>query len=144
MAALDALGVALLTICALLVLLLARRRLLSRGGGTVEMSVRLRHWTFGVARFDRDRLLWFRTFSLSPRPRRDLPRGTLHVERRRPPHRTELLGMTADAVVLECSIHGKPVEIALPSSAALGFLAWLEAGQRTRAGSRPDRSAPRP
>lgn len=132
MAALDAVGATLLVVCLLLVGLVVRRRLLSRRWGTVEMSLRLRHWTFGMARFESDRLLWFRTFSLSPRPRVAFARTALHVMGRRPPHGAESLAMSADAVVLECVSDDAACEIALPSSAALGLMAWLEAGQRTR------------
>ncbi|HEU5035064.1 MAG TPA: DUF2550 domain-containing protein [Mycobacteriales bacterium] len=132
MAALDALGIALLTVCLLLLALVARRRLLSRAGGTVEMSLRgaRGHWAFGVARFERDRLLWFRTFSLSPRPRRELARTSLHVEQRRSPHGHEIVTLVPDAVVLECRDGVDQFELALPASASLGFLAWLEAGHR--------------
>lgn len=135
MAALDALGIALLVVCLLLVSLVGRRRLLSRTGGTVEMSLRCpelgaRHWSFGLARFEADRLLWFRTFSMSPRPRLVLPRAGLRVEARRAPNSGELVALVPDAVVLECLTAGRRVELALHHRASLGFLAWLEAGQR--------------
>lgn len=126
MKAVDAVGVLLLLGCLYLVALFVRRRLLSRHGGTVEMSVRLRHWTFGIARYEADRLMWFRTFSLSPRPRLELPRTDLRVIARRQPHGTEHLHVVHDAVVAQCECAGKPVELALHDTAVMGLRAWLE------------------
>ena len=57
-----------------------RRRMLQRGGGTVDLSLRLkdrthgRGWVLGVGRFDGDSLKWYRVFSLAMRPRRTLSR----------------------------------------------------------------------
>jgi hypothetical protein len=135
--ALDAVGVALLLACLGLLTLVVRRRVISRGGGTVEMSLRVRrpgglaagpaHWAFGLARYEHDRLLWFRTFSLSPRPRHALDRTDLRVRSRRPPHRPEAAALHADAVVLECSCGDALVDLAVPGAAAVGVLAWIEA-----------------
>ena len=53
-----------------------RRRLLSRHGGTFELSYRVRSekagrgWLLGLGRYSGDDLEWFRIFSLSPRPKR--------------------------------------------------------------------------
>ena len=86
--------------------LVARRRLLQRGGGTVDLSLRLkpeavgRGWVLGVGRFVEDELQWYRVFSLSPRPRRTFSRGDLQVERRRPPEGPEVRALHRDAVVL--------------------------------------------
>jgi hypothetical protein len=130
-AALDVIGILLLVGCVFLVAFVVRRRLLIRSGGTIEMSWRLRHWTFGVARYDQDVVVWFPTFSLRPKPRRILTRSSTHITARRVPHGAEVWALVPDAVVLECrSSHG-PAEIAIPSTALLGFLSWLEAGHRT-------------
>lgn len=91
------------------------------------MSWRLRHWTFGIARYERDRLEWFRTFSLSPLPRCSLTRGSVQVSARRNPRGTEAWHLVPEAVVLECANGDGFVEIALPAPAVVGFLAWLEA-----------------
>ena len=56
--------------------LVVRRRLLSRHGGTFELSYRVRSekagrgWLLGLGRYSGDDLEWFRIFSLSPRPKR--------------------------------------------------------------------------
>ena len=126
---LTALAVVLLLVLAAL----ARRVALSWAGGTIEVSLRLkrpghgRGWVNGVGRFVGDELQWYRVFSLSPRPRRTLARRDLKVVRRREPSGSEHLALLEGAVVMECSVGDRPVELAMSSSAVTGFLAWLEA-----------------
>lgn len=110
-----------------------RRRVLSRAGGAIELSYRLkprsqgRGWVLGVGRFVGDELQWFRVFSLSPRPRRTLSRRDLEVRGRRKPKGPESLALLKGTEVVELtSSHGRH-EIALDASAMTGFLAWLEA-----------------
>jgi hypothetical protein len=131
-AALDIVGGVLLGLCVLLVAFVVRRWLLVRSGGAIEMSWRLRHWTYGVARYDGNRLLWFATFSLRPGPTRTLPRTGLRIVARRDPHGAEAWTLVPHAVVLECRTPRGPVQIALPPAATLGFLAWVEAGPTLR------------
>ena len=110
-----------------------RRRMLQRGGGTVDLSLRLkrgthgRGWVLGVGRFDGDSLKWYRVFSLAMRPRRTLSRRDLRVLTRREPEGPERLALLAGAVVMELRSSAGPVEIAMEPSAVTGFLAWLEA-----------------
>ncbi len=68
-------------VCLLRLLLVVRRRLLSRSGGTFELSVRFavpataqagRGWVLGLGRYRDEQLEWFRIFSPWPRPRRQL------------------------------------------------------------------------
>ena len=127
----------LLALLLLAVLVLAagllRRVSLQRAGGTIELSLRLkapgpgRGWVNGVGRFQGDELLWYRVFSLSPRPRRRYSRRDLEVLRRRDPSGGEHRALQADAAVLECRAGGSPVQLAMSCSAVTGFLAWLEA-----------------
>lgn len=84
-------------------------------------------WLFGVARYNGDRLEWFRIFSYAPRPRRVLTRGAIEVLHRRQPHGQEELALLPDAVVLSCAHSGEPLELAMSQDALTGFLAWLEA-----------------
>lgn len=113
--------------------LAVRRRALSRGGGTVELSLRLksgshgRGWVLGLGRFDGDQLQWYRVFSLAMRPRRTLTRRDLTVVAQREPMGAERLALLAGAVVMECRSSGGNVELAMGPSATTGFLAWLEA-----------------
>jgi hypothetical protein len=113
--------------------LLTRRITLLRGGGTVEMSLRVhpdgqqgRGWALGVGRFVGDELQWFRTFSLSPRPKRVLMRHDLEVTERRKPTGGESLALMQGSVVLGCANPSGPVELAMTEAAETGFLSWLE------------------
>jgi hypothetical protein len=131
--ALEVLLAGLVGALLLLLAVAARRRGLQAAGGTVELSLRLkrpghgRGWVNGVGRFVGDDLRWYRVFSLSPRPRRVMSRRDLTVLQRRDASGAEHLALMAGAVVLECCVNGKPVELALQPSAVTGFLAWLEA-----------------
>jgi hypothetical protein len=109
-----------------------RRRTLQRGGG-FDMCLRLGRgwtggWVFGVGRYRGDMLEWFRTFALTWRPTRSLPRRDLSVEGRRSPVRPESFDLPAGHVVLSCRVDGRPLEMSMTEPAATAFLAWLEAG----------------
>ena len=126
----------LLALGLLAVLVLAAgllRRVSLQRAGTIELALRLkapghgRGWVNGVGRFSGDELLWYRVFSLSPRPRRRYSRRDLEVLRRRDPSGGEQRALQDDAAVLECRAGGSPVQLAMSCSAVTGFLAWLEA-----------------
>ncbi len=128
------LGVALI----FLVTLFARRLIIARGG-TVQLSVRLnsmqrgRGWAIGMGRFSGDRLVWYRLFSLSPRPRRVFNRRDLQVVGRRDPSDTEQHALMHGAVVLECATRdGDVIELAMDNATLTGFLSWMEAATRGR------------
>lgn len=113
--------------------IVVRRRLLSRAGGAIELSLRLktrsqgRGWVLGVGRFVGDDLQWFRVFSLAGRPRRTLSRRDLEVRSRRVPKGSESLSLLKGAEVVELRSALGVVEVALDRHAMTGFLAWLEA-----------------
>ncbi|MET7936833.1 DUF2550 domain-containing protein [Streptomyces sp. NPDC005322] len=123
-----------------------RRRLIQRSGGTFDCSLRWgapgpesepepsgKGWVYGVARYNGDRIEWFRVFSYAPRPRRVLERSQIEVLERRTPKGEEELALLSDAVVLACRHSGTRLELAMSEDALTGFLAWLEAappGQR--------------
>jgi hypothetical protein len=151
MEAVEIVGVVLLLFCALLLALVVRRRLLDRHGGTVDLSWRRRRgggqdrsslgWSFGVGRYDGDRLLWFKTFSLAPRPRHVLQRSSLVMGSRRRPHGAEVVAVIADATVVECTHEGERFELAVASAALPGLLAWVEAAPRVSPRPEPTRAA---
>lgn len=88
---------------------------------------------YGVARYNGDRVSWFRVFSYAPRPRRNLERSAIEVLARRAPEGEEELALLSDSVVLTCAHQGVRLELAMSDDALTGFLAWLEAappGQR--------------
>lgn len=126
-----------------------RRRLIQRSGGTFDCSLRWnvpedsgdpeaaehngKGWGYGVARYNGDRLEWYRVFSYAPRPRRTLERSAIEVVDRRAPDGEEELALLSDAIVLCCRHRGTRLELAMSEDALTGFLAWLEAappGQR--------------
>ncbi|MGW7409100.1 DUF2550 domain-containing protein [Streptomyces sp. NPDC054833] len=140
-----------LTVCGVVVALVVvglflfglRRRLIQRSGGTFDCSLRWdvpekpdaggKGWSYGVARYNGDRIEWYRVFSYAPRPRRVLERSQIEVAGRRLPEGEEELALLSDAVILACTHRGIRLELAMSEDALTGFLAWLEAappGQR--------------
>ncbi|RZU44512.1 uncharacterized protein DUF2550 [Streptomyces sp. BK022] len=140
-----------LTVCGIVVALVVvglflfglRRRLIQRSGGTFDCSLRWdvaeqsdvngKGWSYGVARYNGDRIEWFRVFSYALRPRRVLERSRIEVAGRRLPEGEEELALLSDAVILACVHEGVRLELAMSEDALTGFLAWLEAappGQR--------------
>jgi hypothetical protein len=139
----EAIGAVVGVILLALFVLGLRRRLIQRAGGTFDCSLRVappedteptgKGWVYGVARYNGDRVEWFRVFSYAFRPRRVLERPSIEVEGRREPRGTEELALLSDAVVLTCEHRGMRLELAMSDDALTGFLAWLEAappGQR--------------
>ena len=88
---LDAAGGLLVLVLLYGIALIARRRMLSRHGGTFEVSYRVRPeragrgWLLGLGRYSGETLEWFRIFSLSPRPKRVWGRDELTYAGRRDP-----------------------------------------------------------
>lgn len=140
-----------LTVCGIVVALVVvglfvfglRRRLIQRSGGTFDCSLRWdvsekpdpsgKGWSYGVARYSGDSIVWYRVFSYALRPRRALERSAIEVAGRRVPDGEEELALLSDAVILACLHRGMRLELAMSEDALTGFLAWLEAappGQR--------------
>lgn len=114
--------------------LIIRRRVLSRNGGTFELSHRLhterpgRGWLLGLGRYSGENLEWFRIFSLSPRPRKVWTRATMTYSGRRNPEGNEEISLYAGHVVVSCSTPEGPCELAMDEPSLTGFQSWLEAG----------------
>ena len=134
---LDAAGAALALVLLYGVALIFRRRLLSRHGGTFELSFRVRSeragrgWLLGIGRYSGDSgdaLEWFRIFSLSPRPKRVWQRDSLSYVDRREPEGRERISLYPDHVVVVCSAPTGQLELAMSPSSLTGLQAWLEAG----------------
>ncbi len=132
MAFLEIIGIGVFAMLAALLAIFVRREAISRGGGTIDMNMRLstfapeRGWAPGLARFTNDELRWYRLFSLAVRPRRVLSRHGLIVESRRPPTGAERLAMPPGWVVVHCRGAGPAVDVALAETALMGFRSWLE------------------
>ena len=106
MRVLEVIGIAVLIVLAGLLMIFARREVISRHGGTIDMNMRLstfapeRGWAPGLGRFVGDELHWYRLFSLAIRPRRTLSRNDLTLLSRRRPQGAERLAMPEGWVVL--------------------------------------------
>lgn len=130
---LEVLGLLLVLAVLLLVLLAARRRWLSRSGGTFECSLRLHTttpgagWVLGVGRYNGGRLEWFRFFSFSVRPRQTFARGRVRVVDTRDPDPVEAVSLTAESQILALEVGPQTRELAMSEDSLLGLLAWLEA-----------------
>jgi Protein of unknown function (DUF2550) len=143
----EIIGIGALLLLFFVVALFVRRAVVARAGGTIRLSLRVstmrdgRGWSPGYARFVGDDLRWYRMFSFAIRPKRVLSRRDLAVESRRLPEGQERLSMPADWVILRCTHHGAPVEIAMARSTVTGFSSWLESsppGTETRRIPIPD------
>jgi|tagenome__1003787_1003787.scaffolds.fasta_scaffold18973721_2 hypothetical protein len=130
---LEVLAALLAAVALLTGAVVARRRWLSRGLGTFDCSLRTvegslgKGWRLGVARYEADRIEWFRVFSVRVRASRVLRRGDVVVQGRRYPHGPEAFSVMAGAVVLRCCDRGRFVELAMSDQASTGFASWLEA-----------------
>ncbi len=114
--------------------LVVRRRVLSRHGGTFELSYRVRSeragrgWLLGLGRYSGESLEWFRIFSLSPRPKRSWARSDLTYVGRRDPEGVEQMSLYPDHVVVACTTPAGGLELAMGASSLMGFQSWLESG----------------
>lgn len=131
---LDVVGVALVAVLLVCVALLVRRRLISRSGGTFEVSHRMRPaqpgrgWTLGVGRYTGESLEWFRIFSLKPQPSQVWSRDEIAYQGQRLPEGPEAAALYADHVVVVCRTPDGEVEFAMSESSLMGFQSWLESG----------------
>ncbi len=132
MAIFEVIGIGVLAVFAGLLVVFARREIISHRGGTIEMNMRLstfapeRGWAPGLGRFTNDELRWYRLFSFGVRPRRVLHRQGLVVEIRRQPEGAEKLAMPTGWIVVRCRGGNHAIELALAETALMGFLSWLE------------------
>ena len=129
----DSAGVLLLLVLVYGLVLVFRRRWLSRLGGTFEFSVRVRSvragrgWILGVGRYTGDNLEWFRIFSLAPRPRYRYQRAELEYVGRRDAEGVEAYSLYSGHIVVTCRTPTGLLEVAMSPDALTGFLSWLEA-----------------
>ena len=123
----------------LVALLTFRRRSIARSGGSFDFSINRRMeasdkgWTIGMGRYSANHLEWFRTFSLSWRPRYRFERGHISIDGRREPVGREAFAIHSGHVIVSCQTEVGVRQMAIDPSALTGLLAWLEAsppGQR--------------
>jgi len=129
---LEVVGALVLLLAGLLVAFVARRRFLSRSSGTFDCSLRSSNdrmgkgWVLGLARYEADRIEWFRVFDLSMRPRRVLRRADMQVQERRHPSGPETFTVMSGFVVVRCAYERGPLELAMSEQSYTGFASWLE------------------
>ncbi len=123
----------------LLVGLLVRGRLLARSGGAFDMSVtrssqaQAKGWMHGLAVYGDTELRWFRTFSLSWRPRYRFTRGDVGVDGRREPVGHETHAIHPGHLIVGVDHVSGVQQFAMSPNALTGLLSWLESsppGQR--------------
>jgi Protein of unknown function (DUF2550) len=130
---LEVVGALLLVLALFVGGVVARRRWLSRRSGSFDCSLRTtegtlgKGWQLGVARYEEDRIEWFRVFAVTVRPNRVLQRGDVVVQDRRYPRGPEAFSVMAGSVILRCRDRGRFVELAMSEQASTGFASWLEA-----------------
>lgn len=114
-------------------LLYLRRRWLTGQGGLFDCAYQLPDaagpgWVLGVARYRGERLEWFRSFSMSLRPRHIFPRTTTAYVHQRIPQGLEALALFEGSVVvtLQNRISGTTSALSMASGEALALMSWLE------------------
>lgn len=124
---------------AAIAVLTLRRRSIARSSGSFDVSINRRTeasdkgWTIGMARYTENHLEWFRTFSLSWRPRYRFERGRITIEDRREAIGREVFAIHSGHVIVSCHTEVGVHQLAIGPDALTGLLAWLEAsppGQR--------------
>jgi Protein of unknown function (DUF2550) len=130
---LEAVGLLIVLVLLYGLALVVRRRVLSRHGGTFELSHRVRPasagrgWLLGLGRYSGEELQWFRIFTLSPRPKRRWLRSDLSFGDRREPDDVERHALYPGHVVIVCDGPQGAVELAMSVASLTGFQSWLEA-----------------
>lgn len=135
----DSLLFVVVLLVLLVVGLLVRGRLLARSGGAFDMSVtrgaeqQARGWMHGLAVYGDDEVRWFRTFSLSWRPRYRFTRGDVQIDGRREPVGDEVHAIHPGHLVVGAQHASGVQQFAMSPNALTGLLSWLESsppGQR--------------
>ncbi len=121
-----------LVLVAVVVAMLAWRRLRTLRVGGVDVALRLRKdqrgrgWHLGVAHYRGEEFAWYRALSLRSGPDLVLNRKNLGIDERRDPTMAESYAMPVGATVLDLAGHSSELELAMDSGALTGFLSWLE------------------
>jgi hypothetical protein len=129
---LEVVGALLFLAIAALVGVVVRRRWLNHAVGTFDCSLRTgggprgKGWVLGVARYEADRIEWFRVFSVSMRPREVMRRADLMVQERRRPSGAEAFSIMSGFVIVRCRRGNGYVELAMSEQSYTGFASWLE------------------
>lgn len=112
-------------------LLYLRRRWLTGQGGLFDCAYQLPSapaWILGVARYRREQLEWFRSFSMSLRPRHIFPRSTTAYVHQRSPQGLEALALFEGSVIVTLQDRATDTtwSLAMAADEALALMSWLE------------------
>lgn len=134
LATLLGLGSVLLVVGGFVGLYLSRQRTLSRRVASFACQLNAgeqvsRMWQPGIAQYTRDRLLWWRSLSLSPRPARAWSRSVLTVEDRVPLGQDDEEGRPL--MLVHCRHGAEAFQLMMSAPAYAGLVSWLESGPRT-------------
>jgi hypothetical protein len=109
-----------------------RRHVLARNPATFDCSFRPDRsrkpggWMLGVARYEEDRLEWFRIFTIDPRPGKVLQRANLDLIEWHQPSEPDIHSVLPGALVVRCSYGEELLDLAMTRSDYTGFVTWLE------------------
>lgn len=128
-------GLVVLVLLAALIpvmLLVARRRWLSRAVWVFDCSLRLAgatpgSWMLGVARLNGELIEWYRVFSWSLFPKITLSRGNTSVRATRGWNTDERAELVDQGRIVALSDGSTSVELAMSDERMTAFLAWIEA-----------------
>ena len=133
LATLLGLGCVLLVLGVVLGLYVSRQRTLTRRVASFSCLLNSgeevkRIWQPGTAQYTRERLLWWRTLSLAPRPARSWDRQKLELVERAPAAQVDERG---NPLLLVHCRHGEDAfQVMLSEPAYTGLVSWLESGPR--------------
>ena len=134
LATLLGLGAVLLVLGGFLGLYVSRQRTLSRRVASFSCLLNsgeevTRMWQPGIAQYTRDRLLWWRTLSLAPRPARSWSRRELTLLERTPVGQVDEAGRPL--LLVHCRAGEEAFQLMVSAPAYAGLVSWLESGPRS-------------
>lgn len=128
-AALLGLGAVLVGVVGVVGLYVSRQRTLTRRVASFSCFLGTGEgWQHGIAQFGRDRLVWWRTVSLAPRPALAWSRAELVIVGRSPSGQAE---DGRPLVLLHCRHGIETVQMVIPEPAVAGLVSWLESAPRS-------------
>lgn len=126
--------IAVLVLCLPIVVIYARRRLLTGAGGHFDCALDVGgsssgpQWALGFARYHRGQLEWFRALSLSPRPALSINRCSTDYLHQRQPSFLEASQLFDHScvVTIRNRFNEHEYELAMEPHNVMGLMTWLE------------------
>ena len=116
------------------VLLYARRRWLTGQGGLFDCAYRFRDdtpgagWVLGMARYRGEALEWFRSFSLSLKPKMVFDRASTGYVHQRSPEGIEAIALFEESVIVTVrdKVSGRTHSLSMGRDSVMALMSWLE------------------